>query len=104
MYNGMFPACSDCMELLKNEVAKLPLIANHCNQAVDETSSAAVNALNVSLKRKHVHLSTLEWCTEGWTKTKLIEKVRQDQIDQFQLLETKFLGADGDFWDFYEVR
>ena len=66
MFNGMFPACLNGTKLLKNEVGKLSLPTDDRNQAVNETSPAAVKALNVSLRSKRKHLSGLNWCTEGW--------------------------------------
>ena len=40
----------------------------------------------------------------GLVKTKLVEKVHQDQINKQELLETKLLGANKDFRAFYDVR
>jgi hypothetical protein len=104
MYEGIFPSCTNAANVLKRQVEKLPL-RDAENKEVDETSAAAVNALNKTLKAqsKGRTQTVMDWSKE-WHKDKLVEERSQDEKNKHTILITKCLGAEKEFRIFYEVR
>ena len=104
MYDGVFPACTNATELLKIEVGKLALRDDQ-NRVVDDTSATAVNALYDTLSKKSMrYKATVNEWAKAWHKDNLVEERELGDVEKHHLLQTKCLGADTDFQNYYKVR